>query len=498
MRIRFKILVAILFLVAISNFCRQGKIEAAIREGNGLRPSVGVRVDPRTELLCIIFRLAGNDEYNKCRLKTYAADVDEYFKRFKYHEAVRFAQRLRSAHGIGYNAPMDLAVHLSPPPDLEPIGVWDPLPEELDDRWNIELVRKFVALCRKFCKESDFLSFFQNHKDLYDTASLRMSSIIENSSHLEWFGRFFNSNAGRKFSIIVGILNGGNCYGCRVVYPNGEQQFFSVLGVWYMDEKGLPIFRKDVIETVVHEFCHSYTNPLVDKHQDELKSSGKKIFKYVSNEMKRQAYSNWKTMIYESLVRACVVRYLNDIEGRDAAEKNIEYNERRSFFWIRDFSDLLGEYEDQRERYVDLDSFFPRIVAFFNDYSKDVGERIKEKKRSIEAAIDAGGPAPKVVLMFPPNGADDVDPNIEKISITFDQPMMDHSWSVVTTGKNFPDVVGKPWYDNSGTRFNMKVKLKPDCLYEFGLNSQAFKGFKSRKGIPLAPVLVRFKTRKEK
>ena len=40
----------------------------------------------------------------------------------------------------------------------------------------------------------------------------------------------------------------------------------------------------------------------------------------VAAQMKKQAYGNWKTMLYESLVRASVVRYMAAVEevGRAA------------------------------------------------------------------------------------------------------------------------------------------------------------------------------------
>lgn len=42
------------------------------------------------------------------------------------------------------------------------------------------------------------------------------------------------------------------------------------------------------------------------------------------------------------------------------------------FFWIRGLSDLLGEYEADREDYPNLDSFFPEIVKFFDKYAASI------------------------------------------------------------------------------------------------------------------------------
>jgi hypothetical protein len=44
----------------------------------------------------------------------------------------------------------------------------------------------------------------------------------------------------------------------------------------------------------------------------------------------------------------------------------------------------------------------------------------------------------------------------------------------------------------------VSVKLKPGWSYQFMLNSDRFKAFKSQDGVPLAPVVVTFKTRNGK
>ncbi|NOR14164.1 MAG: DUF4932 domain-containing protein [Candidatus Aminicenantes bacterium] len=77
-------------------------------------------------------------------------------------------------------------------------------------------------------------------------------------------------------------------------------------------------------------------------------------------------------MMYESLVRACVVRYRLASEGEAAAEQQIIRENNNRFFWIRGLSDLLGEYEADREDYPNLDSFFPEIVKFFDKYAASI------------------------------------------------------------------------------------------------------------------------------
>src|ERR1039458_7430527 len=64
----------------------------------GSAHSLRVVVDPRVELLSLIFRLAGNPEYNMARVKSYAEDAEKQFGKFRSHAVVTLAQELRGTH----------------------------------------------------------------------------------------------------------------------------------------------------------------------------------------------------------------------------------------------------------------------------------------------------------------------------------------------------------------------------------------------------------------
>jgi tRNA A-37 threonylcarbamoyl transferase component Bud32 len=102
-------------------------------------------------------------------------------------------------------------------------------------------------------------------------------------------------------------------------------------------------------------------------------------------------------------------------------------------------------------------------------------------------------PPPKVVSLTPANGATNVNPGPTEIQVVFDQPMH-NSWSMVGGGSRFPELAGDCHYDAAGTTWTVPVKLKPGWTYKFGLNSKNHKNFKSKRGVPLEPVRVTFRT----
>ena len=134
------------------------------------RPNVAVikiEVDPRVELIGIIFRLAGNGEYNQGRIRSYVRDIERQFGDFDDHPAVKLAVRLRSKHRMGCDGPMSLAVHIDS--DYRPRKAFEQWPWGLDGRWKKQETAEFLELLRQFAAETKFNEFFESHSALYET-----------------------------------------------------------------------------------------------------------------------------------------------------------------------------------------------------------------------------------------------------------------------------------------------------------------------------------------
>jgi hypothetical protein len=195
--------------------------------------------------------------------------------------------------------------------------------------------------------------------------------LIEAALNLAWFDNFFGAAPGASFFVEPALLNGGCCYGPNIRI-GGREEMHCMLGVWKTNGKGDPVFDKSMLPTVVHEFCHSYANPLVDANLDGLRASGSQMFRTVKSQMERQAYGNWATMMRESLVRASVIRYLAENEGVAASRQQAVRDARNGFAWVPDLADLLGAYGENRETYPTLEGFMPEVVRFFEEYAENV------------------------------------------------------------------------------------------------------------------------------
>ncbi|NIM06267.1 MAG: DUF4932 domain-containing protein, partial [Armatimonadetes bacterium] len=148
---------------------------------------IAVTVDPRVELMSIIFRLTGSNEYTQGRIPSYTEDVDQHFGPYKEHPAVKMAIKLRSTRGVCFDAPMSMAVHLTDGYTLQERIPFDPHPGNLDKRWHLEEAREFLEKARQFVEDTDFQEFFEAHQPLYDQATGRMKEMLSKETHLGWF-----------------------------------------------------------------------------------------------------------------------------------------------------------------------------------------------------------------------------------------------------------------------------------------------------------------------
>jgi hypothetical protein len=444
--------------------------------------AVTARVDRRIELTSIVARLAEYNEYRRDDFKSYVAQVDNYFAPYKNHAAVEFARKVRRSNNIAFDAVPSLAVHLNP--NLTPKFAFSETAP--DKRWGKQAAEEFARLLAQFYKDSNSEAFFNSQAERYKLAETRMQAVI-NKVDFAWYKNFYGEVPRGSFNLYVGLLNGGMNFGPKVVYPNGREELFAIIGAWKMDEKGEPVFADDFLPTIIHEFNHSFINHLVYAREKQFQPSGEKIFQPVAEKMARLAYGNWRTTIVESLVRAAVIRYLFDHREFENASAELINERNRGFLWIDELFVLLGTYENSRRLYPTFRAFLPVVEGYAVDLAKRIDKKAEyfERRQPRVVSIDAFA-----------NGAEDVDSSLTQITFTFDQPLEGKGYSInIGAGGRaaYPieKVVG---YSPDRTKFTVEVKLKPDWQYEFVITGASFK---SVDAFPLQNYVVKFKTKKE-
>lgn len=297
-----------------------------------------VRVDKRVELLAIAMRLAGAKEYQVAQ-HPYALAVDKAFAGFAKHPAIVRTAELR-AKGIGFDAPMQLAVALDD--KLALTGT-----DDLDPRWQGIDVPAYVALLQAFAADAKLDAFFVAQRPVYDKAEAQVRAIITDNP-VPFYDALFG--AGPRHTVVPGMLLGSNNVGVR-----RGTDFYQVLST-----PTLPL--------LVHEMAHPYINPLFAKHHAALEAAGKAIYPLFAATMRAQNYADWQTMFDEAGVRALVVLYLRQAKGDVAGAAAARDELRAGFVWTNELTEVFRKY--QRDGAPDPEAAMPHVIAFFDGLAK--------------------------------------------------------------------------------------------------------------------------------
>lgn len=335
----------------------------------GSRP-IEVKADPRLELVSTVFRLARHPEYRRAPDSAYLRRVDEHFEAFREHAVVQLATAFRVQAGISFDAPQSLAVHLSRDAKLDLLVPLDPWPSALDERWRKVDVDVFLRELRDFAEKSKFFEFFASERDFYAKLEDAYRKGIETDDPVAWFDEFFGSRPDSTFTLVPAALNGPNSYGPRLVDRDGKESYYQIVGVSGFDAAGAPAIGTEFVPVVIHEIAHSYCNPLIDGHLVDLESAGERLFRGAERAMRSQHYGDGRTVLRESLVRACVVLYALARDGEEGAARALADEESRSFFWTADLVAAIRKARERSGRATDsstrsIREIMPAVVAAF-------------------------------------------------------------------------------------------------------------------------------------
>jgi hypothetical protein len=439
---------------------------------------IAPKVDLRVELLSVVFRLAGNEEYNSTKFKYYTDKIESHFNPYKHHEAIEFAKELKEKKGISYDAVVSMAVILDD--NLNPLTDFSTTLPEL--RWSKDDANKFIRLLKIFYKDAECEEFFRENEELFQEVSNRFSPVYK-TLDLNWFQSFYGKKADENFNIIISPGCGDHNYGPSYTLPNAKKEVFAIMGTWKVDESGMPEYETgDYLPTIIHEFNHSFVNPQLAKYKESFEESGKEIYKAVEYEMSRQqAYGNWQIMLNEALVRASVIKYFIDHRATESEIQMMMNNESNNgFIWIKGLVEELKNYDNQRNIYPTLESYMPILSNAYKTFAEKISQ------------FDAQRPKVGSITEFANNDTN-VSPQVKVITINFDRPLAGKGFSVNYSSKGklaFPQLANI-YYTNDNKSVVMEVQLIPDKEYQFVLTG---KNFKTAQGIGLKTYEVNFKT----
>jgi len=224
---------------------------------------------------------------------------------------------------------------------------------------------------------------------------------------------------------------------------------------------------------------------LLEQNPEPFKKNGEILYNAVENEMQKQAYGNWETVLNEALVRTAVIKYMKDHQfSEEEVEFEINKQLNRGFLWIEELLVELENYDRQRHKYPTLESYMPNLIKAYDTFASKINTYIEDfdQKRPKIVSIDEFK-----------NGDQKVNHSIKKITINFDRPLLgkDHSINYGENQEALPDFK-KIIYSKDKKSITIEWELYENKNYEFVLTGLAFK---SPEGISINDYRIKFKTK---
>lgn len=443
------------------------------------------KVDERIELLSIVCRLAEFEEYVNNEIPNYSQDVDNYFSKFKSHSAIAMAKELNEEKGISYDAIASFATSIT---IEERIYLKENITYKgIDKRWDKESIEKFIPQLNLFYNETNFVDFFNAHKDFYKVAEKNYNNEIIEKIDFTWFKKFYGTSPNANHRLMLGLLNGTSQYGVTSYFNDGNEEINVVIGVSDVDSLGQPIFPNSErnIQTVIHEFSHSYCNRIIDAYYSDMKAKSQEFYNAVKDYL---SYPGGLSMSYEILVRACVIKYFEENEKESNINQLLNIEIMKGFIWIKELYNTLSIYENKREEYPTLMSYMPQIVKIQNNLN------VSEVKQNIEQSLA------HIESVNIKNEDNEVDFKIDHIIINFDKLVTQNQPVFYSLGEteNYKPLTLKDNIGNSDIskmEWKIPIDLKPDTKYTIVIPRGAFttkEGFST-----LIHYFIVFKTKNE-
>lgn len=392
-------------------------------------------MDERIELTCAVFRLANIPEFNQGLIDEYNQDIDSCFRDFKDGQLTEYIKTMRRENGLGYSAVVGSAMYLQIDDGTVKVN------EDMDlsslpglgSQWkDINTFREYVNLLNDFYRKSGFHSFYESHLPLYGHAETGMTDVLQYLNP-DWFVDFFNNDP-PALGVYVAPGLGPNNY---FIYGGSDIGYSIVIGA-------RPAYQFELLEMIVHETCHYYSNPLFYQYWPHMEKAACVMYPYASGMVANNGYgSAQETMLEWQNCLFCLMYYrdnidfflskmpdiadIADIDFRDLFVSPIlQTITEKGFIWMPRSVDFMENFYNNRDIYHNIEDFMPQLVGFLDNAAENYGQIIFEYEHR----------RPYVTDIFPVNGSNLLDVLVNEIRITFSEPMAEGIYSL---GRNFED-----------------------------------------------------------
>lgn len=323
------------------------------------KSKLNIKIDDKIETIYSIaflnnyFLIGPHDNLYKRTLK-------KEFKELKNHRAVQlFDSLFNTSDFVGYKI-VEWVMQFDSFPKLNQVrSSIEPIKFSENDTLLNEFKREMI----KFYNDSTFQKFLKkgsvvNNKIINQVN--KSNTINKLPFNLEeYYGKKLDS-----YNLILSPFLHTGGFNVEMISLNNTKEVFSIIGP-NGEIDFVPYFDKDYMETdmVLHEFGHSFVNPITDKYIKEIETIKDR---YYTKELREtgniNGYDEWRYVFNEIVLRATTIKITEQYFGKSIADENLKEEISNGFGMVSAVVKILGEYEKNRGEYQTFDKFFPVLI----------------------------------------------------------------------------------------------------------------------------------------
>lgn len=323
---------------------------------------LNISIDNRIETL---YSVAYLDKYFLVNnhANVYKNTIDEKLGTLKNHRAVILFDTISKKYNFSYYRPVEWILQYSEFPEFKKVKRKSDENDETVTNGKDDLLEEFRTELIKFNQDSLFQKYLKATKPLNEKV---IKKVLE-SKTIKFLPDYLEEYYGTKLSsynlILSPFLHSGG-YNSEIINEKGEKEVYAIIGP-NGEIDFLPHFDKDYLETdmILHEFGHSFVNPLTRKFEKEIQSLKNKYYdeKLIKNG-RHQGYGLWEYVFNEILLRSIVINITRSKFGNQKANELLEFEKSIGFDMVEIICEKLKIYEKNRRKYKNFETFLPILI----------------------------------------------------------------------------------------------------------------------------------------
>ena len=380
---------------------------------------VDVRVDSRVELLSIVQMFTSwRDSVIVKKDYKYKRDALEWFKPYRNHRVTELCEYLRDFQCMCM--PTGFMVHVTEPPELKFVEKLDLntiysftwfISSKLGDWFNkyfeksktIKLyginrskyaflpglkaraeeelmllgefmakrvLNEFIEYLRDFVYKSNFIEFFDMHKNFYETIiekSRLKYSVPKIISYLKDFFKKYEEHVSVILCPLYGSFAFGHGFNDKTFVFIGPRRIVNDLPIF----GGVEDLILNELSRIVGIYCARYFDEIMEYSY---------LFEYLGDYVK-STHGVWIQALnvhLASAIEAIIKHHYMGIPKEEIASY-LDQKERMGFIFVKDFYKLLDEYVKKKDEYNSFEEFFPRIIKLLKTLAESTSKDLERK-----------------------------------------------------------------------------------------------------------------------